>query len=1445
MGSKGQNSTSTVTIPPQVLANYAQVNQRAAQVDNQPFQAFTGQAVAPVNAQQTAGINATNTAAGSYQPYTNAATGYAVQGGQAVNPNALDINKYLSPYLGDVVGSESALLNQNNQQQQSGQLGTAIQSGAFGGDRAGIAAANLAGQQNLTNANIYSNLLNQGYNTALGTAQQQQGVDLSAGQANRAATQQTGQTLANLGAQTQGLGLAGANAQINAGTLQQQTAQAGDTFNYQQYLAQQSLPYQQLGQQAGIAEAIGANSGSTTTTNTVANGIFSDERLKHDIEEVGKTFDGQPIYTYKYNGDHRTQMGLMAQNVEKKHPHAVGLAAGYKTVDYKKATDGAAKRGHFASGGRTGLAAGGALPYDGSPTITDMMASRFQQMYGGLLTPQTSIVPQTAAGNAQLHPAQANLSPQASPAQQATDYANAATAINKAGTGLGAWGKPQSLPQTPTLAQINGGPDPFTKGQTHWSNPDNGAPISTSGSPLPAITPENDPTLSAVDNRGPLDPGMSMDGFARGGRMGYADGGDIPYQGDGIDVPDDVNTYTLHPAQPAGGSAPQDNTMKDVGQIASMVAMFAARGGRAERADGGGVDTPPLEHGLAAALKPYGKYKNLLAQLMEAGQSPPVPQTASPDDQQPDDADEGQMTAPATTGLGAATPSASAPPAVHISGKMAPSGKIDPDVVDYLSSNGIPKTVALGVAAGVNAESRNNPAAINKKSGAFGLEQLLGPRKEHFVSKYGESTSKQDQLENLLWELKGGDRGGASVLSSDSPEEALRNYVTKFMRPKAGAETTGDIQRGLGALRHGFAQGGTPAFNDPNYDAATSTDLSDPSLTDPTLDPRIKYRDPQWDAQTNTGLGAAMPPIASIPSAHPPEAASTPQQLPVGAQPDPDTNSGYEPRGKFFDRLKSGKSDAVLSLLSGLSAAATANTRNPLYAIASGLGAGAQSYQQQREFGLEKQQADTNQMQAQGQILAPQRAALMSMYHYNPNLLNPQTGKYGMYIGPSGAVTPDEYASRVSGTIIPSSGIHSPAGLSFDPKALLGQTNPMAPASIAPPAQPVSPVIPSSPSGEPAYTPPAAPIRHAAAIDGAPVAQASPQATHAPAPYSSDAYRAKSGVQFPADSVAQGVPDEYRVDKLQQQYSDGMKQAVAADQAGNPQIADQFRQNANAAKARAEGILNGSIPVAWTDPNGQTHQYQGYYNYSQKQKQAEAAIQAGQARAQTALGEAQAFPRIYGNLSLALKDIDRASANENVQGHSGAWSNAAAWVRSLPYADKITPDSWKALNNASDTISQAKGAAAISQALEMQVGARAVGTTERLIAGQNTDLKSPAGRYAPRVRAGAELEREKGYNAALQARQSANGGDFADIDGFNHDFYAKHPIENYYSKVVQGTPFYDGMTPKDMQDYKPYLPVVNSANLPKVLQPGQYGRNKNGAIIHYIGNGKAVVVGAQ
>jgi hypothetical protein len=61
---------------------------------------------------------------------------------------------------------------------------------------------------------------------------------------------------------------------------------------------------------------------------------FSDKRLKTDIRKVGKTEEGTNIYLYRFKGDPKTQMGVMAQELEKTKPEAVYDVNGIKMVDY-------------------------------------------------------------------------------------------------------------------------------------------------------------------------------------------------------------------------------------------------------------------------------------------------------------------------------------------------------------------------------------------------------------------------------------------------------------------------------------------------------------------------------------------------------------------------------------------------------------------------------------------------------------------------------------------------------------------------------------------------------------------------------------------------------------------------------------------------------------------------------------------------------------------------------------------------------------------------------------------------------------------------------------------------------------------------------------------------------------------------------------------------------
>lgn len=73
---------------------------------------------------------------------------------------------------------------------------------------------------------------------------------------------------------------------------------------------------------------------------SAALGMFSDVRLKENIEEVGQLDNGLPVYSYNYIDGGPTHIGVMAQDVEKTNPTAVNVdpASGFKRVDYARAT---------------------------------------------------------------------------------------------------------------------------------------------------------------------------------------------------------------------------------------------------------------------------------------------------------------------------------------------------------------------------------------------------------------------------------------------------------------------------------------------------------------------------------------------------------------------------------------------------------------------------------------------------------------------------------------------------------------------------------------------------------------------------------------------------------------------------------------------------------------------------------------------------------------------------------------------------------------------------------------------------------------------------------------------------------------------------------------------------------------------------------------------------
>lgn len=210
---------------------------------------------------------ALSTAQGAADSANNFATG-AVNAagtnvyGQLPQYNASTLAQYESPYTQSVVDATQAQFNNANAQQQQGVISNAIGAGAFGGDRASVAQALTAGQEQLAQAPVIAGLENTGYTNAQ--------TELNAQQQLAAST--LGQQAA-LQAQT---GLGAANSAVSAGQLGANTGlgAANTTLSGAQLGANTGLGAGQLSTNADLsAGQLGSNTaissgqlGSNTAT---------------------------------------------------------------------------------------------------------------------------------------------------------------------------------------------------------------------------------------------------------------------------------------------------------------------------------------------------------------------------------------------------------------------------------------------------------------------------------------------------------------------------------------------------------------------------------------------------------------------------------------------------------------------------------------------------------------------------------------------------------------------------------------------------------------------------------------------------------------------------------------------------------------------------------------------------------------------------------------------------------------------------------------------------------------------------------------------------------------------------------------------------------------------------------------------------------------------------
>lgn len=608
MGGKTSTSTSTVAIPKEVLARYNAVNARAENTASQPFQQYSTNPnafVAPLNQQQQLGISNINQAATMGPQYFNTAAGMTMAGAGAVNPQQYSgaaVQQYMNPYISNVADTTAAQMKNLYGQQAEELKGGAIRAGAFGGDRAGIAQGNLANQQSLAFGQQMANIYGQGFGQAQQQFNQQQAVNLGAEQANQQRLLAAGQQLGGLGATAQQSALQGAQAQLGAGTLGQQTEQAGLTALYNQFLQQQAYPFQVSQFLANIAMGTGALSGSTQTTTQPAP-FFSDERTKDNIEPIGETYDGQKIVKFNYKGDKQKQIGLVAQDVERHHPEAVGLAGGLKTVDYDGATREAARMGRYMGG--LASEGGAVIPMRAGQGFAigggvDEALARQAQMYAAMEKGSVPTARQLMAGigtHGRVPEANLPVGRLMTPDQK---FEQQESGLEQ---GLNAYEKGAKIAEMFSKAR-----EGLSKlGASAGTKTPSAATVAPSASaPTPSAAPKTDAGLAGSEGEKTSyvspefeEEALGAFGYAKnGGRIRRDAGGVVPYTDEEtsskkLDIPTDLPEFMLPKHNtPSGSSGSSDlSTLIALGKMVIPFLPFE-QGGRVHKDNGGGTTAP-------------------------------------------------------------------------------------------------------------------------------------------------------------------------------------------------------------------------------------------------------------------------------------------------------------------------------------------------------------------------------------------------------------------------------------------------------------------------------------------------------------------------------------------------------------------------------------------------------------------------------------------------------------------------------------------------------------------------------------------------------------------------------------------------------------------------------------------------------------------------------------
>jgi hypothetical protein len=336
MGSIFKPQTTVVQAPSQQQTSYdipqyfkdiqERTLKKAEQLGQRPYQAYTGQMIAPLSAleQQSA-----NVATQQLLPQTQQLRAI---GEQRFTPTVAQ--QYMNPYESQVIKGAIGDVEEQYQQAQRALSATAVGAGAFGGTRFGVERA-LGTERFLDQVGDISSRLRQaGFESGAARFAGDRASQLQAAQAQLSGTAGAIQGLSTLGATSRGI------------------EQAGLAEAYRDFIERREYPVEQVRQVVGALagapiRTYGEERSGTVGTPVGAPSIFgqivggaqalgsfmSDIRLKDDIKLIGQSPSGINIYSFRYKGNDTRYQGVLAHQV----PHAsIVNDKGYLMVDYSK-----------------------------------------------------------------------------------------------------------------------------------------------------------------------------------------------------------------------------------------------------------------------------------------------------------------------------------------------------------------------------------------------------------------------------------------------------------------------------------------------------------------------------------------------------------------------------------------------------------------------------------------------------------------------------------------------------------------------------------------------------------------------------------------------------------------------------------------------------------------------------------------------------------------------------------------------------------------------------------------------------------------------------------------------------------------------------------------------------------------------------------------------------